>query len=199
MRPRRRRIDGVLMAIALAAILPGAGCNLFEARKPAEGGTSNTVWTPPTTPNIVVENLRLALEAGIFGDYSRAFTDDFTFVPDATDVVQLGIERPGQAVFDGWTRDVETQVAESIRTAATSLDLQLVFSSEQIVAEGRLQKYDYTLTLTTATRTDVYQGQAWFEIHPIPGGEWRIARWEDVITPQTNESWGRLKGRNRQV
>jgi hypothetical protein len=198
MRNRRRLIEGVLIALA-AAILPGAGCNLFETRKPAVGNAGTTVWTPPTTPDIVVENLKLALEAGIFGDYSRAFTDDFTFVPDATDVVQLGIERPGQAVYDGWTRDVETQVAESIRTGVTSLDLQLVFLSEQIVTGGRLHKYDYTLTVTGASRTDVYQGQAWFEIHPVPGGEWRIARWEDVITPQTNESWGRLKGRNRQV
>jgi len=190
----RAAIRGILVATALLA---GAGCDLFRARSPGEGTGENTVWVPPTTPEIVVANLEAALEAGIFGDYVRAFTEDFVFVPDELDVTQLGIERPGEAVYEDWTRDVETQVAEAIGTGSQGLDLLLAFQGEQILAEGRLHKYDYTLTVDQGGALDVYQGQAWFEIRQT-GGEWLIFRWEDVITPQTVESWGRLKGRNRQ-
>lgn len=195
---RRRGMEFAWGALA-AMFLTGAGCDLFQTREPGNGDSGNTVWTPPTTPEIVVQNLELALEGGIFGDYVRAFTDDFTFTPDGADVVQLSIERPGEAVYDGWTKDVETQVAETIRSGATSLELELTFLSEQILAEGRLQKYDYTLTRSRPTSVDVYQGQAWFEIRQGSNGDWLIFSWEDVITPRTVESWGRLKGRNRSL
>jgi hypothetical protein len=193
---RRRWLELALLALG-ATFLPGAGCGLFDTREPDTASGGNTVWTPPTSTEIVVQNLQLALEAAIFGDYNRAFLDDFVFVPDPSDVVQLSIERPGEPVYSGWTKDVETQTAENYRTTATSLDLQFTFLSEQVLPEGRLHKYDYTLTLTLPTAVEVYKGQAWFEIHQAPSGDWYIARWEDYITPSTVESWGRLKGRNR--
>jgi hypothetical protein len=194
---RRARRRAALLAALAPALLLGAGCDLFQTREPAAGGTGNSVWQPPTTPEIVVENLQLALENGVFGDYTRALTDDFTFVPDDADVAQLAIERPGEAVYGGWTKDVETQVAEAIRTGLTSLDLGLTLVSEETLPDGRLQKYGYALTLTRGASVTVYEGQAWLDIRQEPNGDWLIARWEDVITPQTVESWGLLKGRNR--
>jgi hypothetical protein len=195
---RARAIEAALLALAALA-LPGAGCGLFDVRDAVEGGGEDSVWVPPTSPEIVVANLEAALEAGIFGDYLRAFTEDFAFVPDAADVVQLSIERPGEPVFEGWTREVETQVAEAIETGAESLELALVFLSEQILDEGRLHKYSYVLTLQRGGEVDVHQGEAWLEIRQVTGGEWLIHAWQDVITPETVESWGRLKGRNRQL
>ncbi len=192
----RRRLADLALVVAAALWLPGAGC-LFDTRKAEEGEGGDSVWVPPTSPEIVVENLRAALEAGTFGDYLRAFTEDFTFEPDAADIAQLAIERPGEPVYDDWTRDVETETAESIAAGAESVTLSLSLISEQLVEGGRLQKYDYTLTLQRADGADVYQGEAWFEIRQEPTGDWLIHHWLDVITPETVESWGRLKGRSR--
>ena len=117
---------------------PAAACS--DTREPDTASGGNTVWTPPTSPEIVVQNLQLALEAAIFGDYNRAFLDDFRVRARPSDVVQLSIERPGEPVYSGWTKDVETQTAENYRTTATSLDLQFTFLSEQVLPEGRLHK-----------------------------------------------------------
>ncbi len=195
----KRRAARLALILFAAMFLPGAGCNLFETREPEGGSGSINIWVPPTRPEIIVQNLLAALEAGSFGDYQRAFAPDFDFVPDGTDMAQLQIERPGEEVYAGWNKDVETQVAESIYGTARSLDLRLVFFQEQLLQEGRLHKYDYTLTLETTSGVNVYQGQAWFTIVQQFNGDWLIAGWQDVITPQTVESWGRLKGRNRQL
>lgn len=193
---KRRRLADLVLVAAAALWLPGAGC-LFDTRDAEEGEGGDSVWVPPTSPEIVVENLRAALETEVFGDYLRAFTDDFLFEPDAADVAQLAIERPGEPVYDDWTRDVETATAENIVAGAESVELVLSLISEQIVEGARLQKYDYTLTLLRSGGPSVYQGEAWFEIRQEPTGDWLIHRWLDVITPETDESWGRLKGRNR--
>lgn len=193
---RRALASLVRGGILLLLALPAGGC-WFATREASPGGEGETVWVPPTSPDIVVENLRAALEAGVFGDYIRAFTTDFAFEPDGTDVTQLAIERPGQAVYDGWNRDVETQTAEEIAAGASELHLVFTLLSEQVVDEGRLQKYDYVLTLVRGTTPEVYQGQAWFEIRLEPTGDWLISHWLDVITPETVDSWGRLKGRTR--
>ncbi len=191
-----RRVVDLAVVATVALWLPGAGC-LFDTREAEEGEGGESVWVPPTSPEIVVENLRAALEAEIFGDYVRAFTEDFTFEPDAADVAQLAIERPGEPVYENWTRDVETATAENVAAGAESVELAFSLISEQLVEDGRLQKYDYTLTLVRAEGADVYQGEAWFEIRQEPTGDWLIHHWLDVITPETVESWGRLKGRNR--
>lgn len=194
-----RRIRGreaALVGIA-ASLLAASGCDFFKPRDAIEG-SGGGVWVPPTSPEIVIANLEAAFEAGIFADYRRAFTDEFRFEPDAVDVLQMAIERPGEPVYDAWTADVETQVAEAIETGTTSVDLVFVFLNEQILEEGRLHKYEYTLTITRAGRVDVYEGEAWFEIRQVAAGEWLIHHWADVVTPRTVESWGRLKGRNRQ-
>ena len=194
----RRLALRIALVLVAALYLPGAGC-LLSTRTAERGEGGGSVWVPPTSPEIVVQNLQAALEAGIFGDYTRAFTDDFAFEPDGADVVQLSIERPGEDVFADWTRDVETQVAEAISGGATEVTLGLTLLTEQLVDEGRLQKYMYTLTVVRGGAPQVYQGQAWFVIRQEATGDWLIAHWLDVITPDTVESWGRLKGRNRQL
>jgi len=191
-----RRSLGALLLV-LAAFGP-SGC-LFDTREPQGGAGGGSVWVPPTSPEIVVSNLVAAFEAGNFGDYQRALAEEFLFIPDATDVRQMAIERPGLPVYEGWTLEVETQVAETIFGGADDLEVDLVFVSEQLLPEGRLEKYDYTLSVDRSSGPSVYQGQAWFEVRQVPGGEWRIFLWEDVITAQTVESWGLLKGRNRQI
>ena len=176
----------------------GAGCDLFATREPDVSEGTESLWQPPTSPNIVVENLRLALEAGNFTDYRRALTDDFVFLADGTDVAQIELERPGEMTFEGWGRDVEGATAETLRGAVETLRLVLNELDEDIEPGGRLIKYGYTLTLTSAGGAPTtYAGEAWYRVRQEPGGQWFIYEWEDVANSPTFSSWGLLKGRNR--
>jgi len=196
-----RSARGALHFLLLAACLvwlPGAGCDLFSTREPQSGDAGVGEWVPPTRAEIAVENLERAFEGGVFTDYQRSLTEDFTFTPDASDSARLAQERPGEDVYGGWNAVVETQTAEAIRTAASDLSLTLTFLEEQLVGAGdRLRKYEYVLAVTVGGSVTEYQGEAWFTISQITGGDWAIAGWEDVATDPQIPSWGYLKGLNR--
>jgi hypothetical protein len=197
---RKGSLRALLLLVATVPWTVGAGCDLFETRTPPpvdQGGTDQ--WQPPTAPRTIVENLERALEGANFGNYRRAFAEDFVFRADASDVARLQIDRPGEAVFEGWDRDVEGDTAETIRQAVQQIELVLDLFDEIITPEGRLLKYNYTLTLTASTGVTARRGEAWFDIRAEPNGEWFIYDWEDVANAAGFESWGLLKGRNRRL
>jgi len=183
------------IAVVSALFLSG-GCSLFETRDPILAGGDDSVWVQPTEPEIVVENLRLAFERAIFNDYIRALTDDFTFVPDASDVAQLEIDFPGQPVYDGWDRTVESDVAEAIRTPADSVRVTFGEPIREDSPEDVLLKYEYLLWVFAGGDSTAHEGEAWFRTR-ASAGEYRIFEWEDIASSTTRPSWGLLKGRNR--
>jgi hypothetical protein len=186
--------------IALAAaLLLLSGCGLFDTRTPSEVGGGESVWQTPVSPLIIVENLRASFEAGNFGDYERTMTQDFFFVADESDVFAIELIRPGEGVFLGWDRGVETQTAEVIFGSVPRLSLDLTLIREEIIPQGRLLKYHYELTLLPAEgEPSIYAGEGWFRTRQEPGsGEWYIFEWEDIASVPLRQSWGYLKGLNR--
>jgi hypothetical protein len=195
-----RSASGIRM-LSLTAVFPvlmGAGCDLFATREPVLSEGASSLWQPPTSPNIIVQNLEVAFEKAIFNDYRRALTEDFTFEPDDTDRFQIDeIERPGDGAYDGWTRDVESATAEAISGSADSLSLDLMLFEEIVESIGRQLKYDYVLTLHQGSSVAHYIGEAWLRIRQESSGEWFIYEWKDVKSSPDDDSWGLLKGRNR--
>jgi len=193
-----RRLVGVPVLVAAMLFLPGAGCDLFATRKPDVSGVGTSVWLTPVTPQIIVENLASSFQGGVFSDYQRTMTEDFLFRPDETDVFNIEVIRPGEAVFENWNREVETTTAEAIFGSAESVGLVLGLMREELIADGRLLKYAYDLTLTAPGGDAVlYEGQAWFKVRQDVGsGEWFIFDWEDIASEEA-PSWGFLKGSRR--
>jgi len=182
----------------MALWLPGAGCGLFDTRDPLVSESDGGIWVAPIRAEILIENLERAFEAGVFTDYQRALTEDFVFIPDGTDVATFEQERPGEDVYGDWTAEVETVTAEIIWTAAGGeVELGLEFLSEQLIPEGRLRKYRYSLLVTEADQVQEYRGEAWFSLTQLTGGDWAIYEWEDVAADPQLPSWGFLKGSQR--
>jgi hypothetical protein len=188
----------VFLAVALA-YLPG-GCDLFTTREPESPQDTNFEFEPPTSPEVTVRNLANAFRVSAFNEYARTMTADFSFVADPSDVAQLETARPGEDVYGGWDRDVETQTAQLIATNVERTTLVLVVIGEIIQPSGARQlRYDYTLTIRHSGRDSIYKGQAWFTIRQEPSGDWLIFLWEDKTTVAGSETWGLLKGRTRIV
>lgn len=188
-------IPGVVVA---GLLFGGSGCSLFETRSP-EAGSSESDWVPPLIPAQIVTNLEVALESGDFNDYQRTFVEEFFFVPDQTDVAQIAIERPGEAVYDDWSRDVETDTMEQVFSTSDSLRVDFNLFEERIEGEVTQLRYRYTLRRYRSGEVDELQGEAWYRVGQVLGGEWYILEWEDVISEETGTggSWGLLKGRER--
>ena len=87
--------------------------------------------------------------------------------------------------------------AQNIKSSADSVDVVFTLFSDELIGDDHLLKEDYVLTLFQGGGEIGYEGQAWFSIRQLGGGEWFIYEWEDVRTSQTVATWGLLKGRNR--
>ncbi len=136
----------------------------------------------------------------MFGDYQRTMAVDLVFIPDQADVFEMEVIRPGENVYEDWTRAVETTTAEVIFGSAPAISLDLTVIREELIGGGgRRVRYDYTLAVRHADREPTaYEGEAWFTTFQEPGtGEWFIAVWEDIRSSPTNRSWGFLKGTSR--
>ncbi|MEZ5063294.1 MAG: hypothetical protein R3B81_01080 [bacterium] len=184
--------------VLLATLACVVGCDYFQPRTPEEGD-SGSAWVTPLIPGQIVQNLRSAIELENFADYQRVFTEDFTFTPDPTDVATLAVERPGESVFDGWTVDVESTVMEQVVSAADSVRVDLTLFEEQPSGSTTLVKYTYALRVFLNAAVTEYQGEAWFSVRQTGNGEWYVYGWQDVVTTDTVQSWGLLKGRTRSL
>lgn len=186
------------LAVGLLLLAGTGGCGFFETRDATAPDAGNETWIPPTQAFIVVDNLERSFEAGVFTDYGRSLTETFVFVPDKTDVAALETQRPGEAVYEDWDADAETETAQEIASDVNSVELDLEFlEPEELLPEGRLRKYNYSLRLVREDTTEEFVGQAWFTIVQQPGGDWLIDHWEDVKTDATLPTWGLLKGQSR--
>jgi hypothetical protein len=196
---RRFVRSGRPIALA-AALLAAAGCDTFEPRKPVISTGEGSQWERPISPEIIVQNLEIAFESGIFNDYQRAMTEDFAFMPDDADRSDMDTSvRPGEEIYVDWTREVESVTAEAIALSADSLDVTFDFYTEDSEADGlRRQKYHYDLVLYSGGEETHYLGDAFFGISRQPNGEWFIKEWEDVRTTEGVNTWGYLKGLSRQ-
>jgi hypothetical protein len=184
---------GWFLGCALFVLL-FAGCGAFDTRNPIIGTGQISRWEPPTSPEIIVRNLEVALEDGNFNDYQRALTSDFVFHPDAADSFEIELNRPG--AFANWNRDVEVQTAQTIETSADSLRLTVSPPTQEIVGDDRLLKQTYILTLEKVTGEESFEGEAWLWTRQV-AGEWFIYRWRDIRTSEDLRSWGFLKGDRR--
>jgi hypothetical protein len=186
-------------AACLAAYLSvSTGCGAFDTRTPVEGEGEETIWQPPTTPQITIQNLELAFESKIFNDYRRALTEDFFFRPDNADSFQISLDRPGVPVYVNWNKDVEGDTAGNIAADADSISLFFATGTEEIIGEDRLLKKTYELRIVRAADVPTYVGEAWFWVREVANGEWYIYRWEDIrTTPPPAVSWGYHKGQRR--
>ena len=141
------------IALALTLVAPLlAGCDLFSTRTPsaAEGGDS--VWLTPVSPQTIVENLRASFQAGNFGDYERTMTEDFVFVPDESDVFDIELVRPGEEVFAGWNKQVETSTAEVIFGSVAELRVERLRPTAMVL--GLFEDWAGALGEVTLARGD---------------------------------------------
>ena len=192
---RRARFAAVALALTVSA-----GCELLKPREPVISTGEGSQWERPISPSVIVDNLEIAFESGIFNDYSRALTEDFTFTPDDADLSDLNtIVRPGENAYADWTREIETLTAESIALSADSVAVEFEFFSEDSETSGlRRLKYHYDLAVYSGGEATHYLGDAFFGIGQQSNGEWYIQEWEDVRAVDGENTWGYLKGIRRQ-
>ncbi len=178
-----------------------AACGLFKTRDPQMPTEQSTVNTPATSPEILLDNLKSAVEQKNVQEYEKVFSDSvngartFSFLPTQGAAVRY------PAVFQHWTKDSER---EYFRKAVAGSDAAstplLLFVNQQPTVRYRSDsaviETDYSLLFNHGdqTLTTLFKGHSFFFMAPDPAsGTWYLYRWEDLETSK-DSSWSEFKG-----
>jgi hypothetical protein len=194
---------GLLIGLCLAAVV-AASCDTFSTRAAEEPEGEATQIVLAQKPGDVLSNLKNAIGGRDTDAYEDLFTEDFVFIPDPSDVIDLENFYPG--IFDNWGMETEIEVGERIldesRTKISGLDLM----SERLIMETDstyevLEDYQLFLRLEGSEEFEVYIGTARFSMRLDSDGLWYMHRWEDARRDTgivaDRDTWGKLKGEIR--
>lgn len=188
----------------LIAVLVIASCDTFSTRVAESPEGEATEYVLPQEPADVLSNLKNSIRDRDSEVYQGLFTNDFVFVPDPGDLLELESVYPG--VFDGWDIQAEIEIGKRILDETGTTISGLDFTSETLIAETDstyeiLKDYQLFLRLEAFAKFEVYIGTARFSIRLDTDGLWYINRWEDARRDTgivaDKDTWGKLKGEIR--
>jgi len=175
------------------------GC---ATRTPEEPSGNRGTYEPPTSPSIVIENLRNAVIEKNMQNFMLCLADpsrspfSYTFEPSA----EAGARY--QAVFMNWSVTKERQAFLSMTSRlAADQQPQLLFSNSQVAFSSPdslvwVAEYVLTAQLGLTSLPSTLSGIIALTICPEQSGLWSIARWSDARRPSdtTEATWSLLRG-----
>ena len=173
------------------------GCSLFETRTPEAPDDDSTIFIPPTTPQIVVENLLESVKQKNKENYSACFsTANYSFIPSNDAVIRF------TSLFDQWSINDERNYILSLATAlGKSNSINIFFSNSSFISLTSdsavfITDYNISFDLQNSSYPTEYAGKSTFTLVPTQAGLWTILRWQDFSQSDaeiTNETWSNLK------
>ncbi len=176
-----------------------AGCGLFETRDPEPPTSGSSTFVPPTSPDLVLENLRNAAAEQSTENFLRCLVDTlnsdqrYEFIPTAAAAGRYA------TTFASWSLQSERAWFAAMKAfaednAPSSLVLTGDFSviaADSAIYEG---SYDFTFRHGVSNLAETVRGTLQFVMHTDRNSIWSITRWTDL--PVTDEtSWSEWKGR----
>ncbi len=197
--------------ICLFILLLFTGCDaIFGTREPESPNDdiSRSLWQQPTSPGIVLENLKNAFTERNEENYLRSLSEStssnrlFVYIPDQGTAVKF----PG--IFEGWGLS-EERAYINLLFSETSLPGGVLSSLEftrfeepSIPSDSALfeEVYELELEHTLENVPTKMRGIAKFRMARSSDGSWSIYRWEDLTFSSEDDTldsstWSELKAR----
>jgi len=189
----------------ISIVIGWISCLLVSAcatRIPEEPTGNRGTYEPPTSPTIVIENLRNAVIEKNMQNFMLCLADPsrssfaYRFEPSA----EAGARY--QAVFLNWSVTKERQAFLSMASKlAVDQQPQLSFANSQVAFSSPdslvwVAEYSLTAQLVLTSLPSTLSGTIALTICPEQSGLWSIARWSDARRPSdtTEATWSLLKG-----
>lgn len=178
-------------------------CELFTTRNPEEPDTGKGSFVPPTSPQLVIDNLLNSIKEKNPENYIACLSDSssfggsgFVFYPAADALARY----PG--LFNDWNLQSERRWLVSLFSIMLKETAPLLIfkkpSFEVITPDSAVYLADYTLTANhqTASLAKEFSGRLVFTITPRTNGLWSITRWTDSsLDTDSLDSWSVMKAR----
>ncbi|MDQ1265740.1 MAG: hypothetical protein QG635_891 [Bacteroidota bacterium] len=188
----------VYILIFSMAILT-SGCGLFETRDPEPPETARSNFVPPTSPDLVIQNLESSISEKNPDNYKACLSSggdnpDYMFVPTAEAKALYG------SIFSSWTIESERSSFQSIisKIGESSPALNLYnLKQDVLIHDSAVYIADYILDVNfnIFDNQSRFTGKLQFTITKEQSGLWSITNWVDSSVPNDTikYSWSILK------
>ena len=179
----------------LLLLLLATAC--FELRTPELPAPTEGRWTPPTSPDILLENFRQATATLNLTNYERCFdAATFQFMPDPT---VLG---NNVGIFRTWSLIDEIEYLKNVREASATnattrnlLTLERLGADTYLTPDSLLYVARYTLRIDHQDEEQLpyftFEGNMQLTLR-FRNNEWAISQWQDNQST-TVPCWTKLK------
>jgi len=172
----------------------------FSIREPEQPDTSQSQWTIPVSPEIVLSNLQRSVHEKSAEYFIRCLADTaytekkYIFIPDPESAAQFA------GIFNRWNRQKEEGVVRQMFSlvpddSVCTLILSMV--QQTVASDSAVMVVDYSLSVGhtgTALENRVFKGRAEFWMASDMRGEWSVYRWLDWRTSDISP-WTVLKAK----
>ena len=179
-----------------------SSCELFETRTPEEPSTSGAGYIPPTSYDLVIENLKNSIKEKNLNNYLLCFSDSsftgishFDYIPDPVTYAQF------QALFSEWNIDSEGKYFTSMVSSfldetipsVNFTDTEFQNFNDSIIFKGTYYlNFEFTNDLSDRN----YSGKTMMVLKNSPSGFWYITSWYDFQSDDKDLfSWSYLKSK----
>jgi len=185
-----------LLTIILVILAAGSCAkNPFSAREGEEPTAQAGTFIPPTSPQIVLENLRLSYMELVIGNFNQSIDSQFVFRFDFIE---------GLKADTGWGFRQEMSLTENlfadfnVNRSSRSLRINLSFQDGQVdeildTTAPLVRRYDLVVVDSLGDQIESYQGIGRFEMVESAFNFWALRAWEDIHLDIETRSWADLK------
>ncbi len=171
------------------------GCGIFDTRDPESPQTIRSTFYPPTSADIVIDNLTFSQQEKKAENYYKCISvDDFLFIPDSN------AQQEYPEIFNGWNIQAERHYLENLIAAQEggSSTSVLFLDNErltQITSDSARYQADYIFVFqhNRANVPKSAKGRISVILSTDPDALFYIKRWEDFRQSDTDFTWSEFK------
>lgn len=184
----------------LLLLLSLASCDIFSTRDPEPPDLgSQFIWTPASTPELLLENFKGTIEHLDASDYVKCFVSEHDSSETAGQLIyafipRSGLDAGGQSIFQVWTASSEQSFMTKLRTSLIK-NPRATVTFDKIAIDQSINtasiSADYTILLPVEAGSPLpaaVTGSFHFQLEAVTteqaNREWRIITWTD-FPPQS--------------
>jgi hypothetical protein len=189
----------LILIAALSVLLAGCAKNPFAARESDDPITPAGTFVPPTSPQIVLENLKLAYSELVIGNLMQTIDSNFVFRFDYIAGV-IADTTWGFTAEVNLTENLFNDILLSEGARVLSVELEPRSGQDDIVldtAATLIRGYMVSISDSLGNDLERYEGVAEFELIESSFNYWTLLVWDDYHLETDSKSWADLKSSYR--
>lgn len=177
-------------------------CDLFGTRNPEQPETNGTGYIPPTSYDVVIENLKNSIKEKNLNNYLLCLSDSsFTGVSKFKFIADPQISAQFQGIFSEWDINSEekfftsmiSSVLEETKPILNFTDSGYESFNDSIIFNGT---YYLSINFSDEQSEKNYSGNTRIVLKRSTSGFWYITSWYDFQANDSNLfSWSYLKSK----